>query len=185
MTKEDWERMAESGIVPTRIPCVRDQPWTPTERAIDRLGLAPADVEALEAAYKASNKRVTEQIRPLCARVLGSPEAVEKIGVSSCIDVINNSARRADADATKQSLSRVAEVQAGKRETPKSVADAPPVEQLAYLLTQESKSFESDLAQRLGPDEASRLANASELCSKRHVLRAGDFDRSAFRGRGR
>ncbi len=183
MTKEDWERMAASGVVPVRVPCIRDTPWAPSDRAVDRLGLAPTDVEALKAAYEASNKRMTEQIRPLCAQVLGSPEAADKVGASQCIDVINNSARKSNADATKQALSRVAEVQAGKREPPKVTSETPAVEQLALLLTTESKTFEADLTQRLGPDDAKRLVSAPELCSERKVLRAGELDPSTF-GRG-
>jgi hypothetical protein len=174
MTKEDWERMAENGVVPTRVPCIRDKPWVPNERVVDRLGLAPQDTETLKAAYEASNKRMNDQIGPLCARVLGSQAAADKVGASACIDVINNSARRSDADGTKAALSMVAEVQAGKREAPKSGADSAPVEQLAFLLTKESKTFEDDLAQKLGPEEARRLAAAPEMCSDRHVLRASD-----------
>jgi hypothetical protein len=182
MTKEDWERMAENGIVPVRVPCIRDKPWSPPERVVDRLGLAPSDGDTLKAAYEASNKRLNDQIRPLCASVLGSPDAAEKVGSSACIDVINNTARKSDADATKAALSRVAEVQAGKREPPKPGSDVPQVEQLALLLSKESKTFEDDLAQKLGPDEAKRLANAPELCSDRHMLRAGEMDPSMFGG---
>jgi hypothetical protein len=182
MTKEDWEKMAENGIVPVRVPCIRDKPWSPSERVVDRLGLAPSDTEALKAAYEASNKRMNDQIRPLCAQALGSPEAADKVGASQCIDVINSSARKSNADATKQALSRVAEVQAGKREPPKAGSDTPAVEQLALLLTKESKTFESDLAQKLGPEEAKRLANAPELCSDRKMLRAGEIDPSMFGG---
>lgn len=185
MTKEDWERMAEIGVVPTRIPCIRDTPWVPNERVVDRLGLAPQDTDALQAAYEASNKRMTDQIKPLCAQVLGSAEAADKVGISSCIDVIGNSARKTNPDATKAALSRVAEVQAGKREAPKSVGEMPPVEQLALLLTKESKTFEDDLAQKLGPEDAKRLASAPELCSDRHMLRSGDVDPSAFGRRAR
>ncbi len=174
LTKEDWERMAESGVVPTRVPCIRDKPWTPNERTADRLGLAPQDTEALKTAYEASNKRMNDQIRPLCAQVLGSAEAADKVGTSACIDVINNSARKANADATKASLTRVAEIQAGKREAPKSMSDAPPVEQLALVLTKESKTFEDELGQKLGPEEAKRLANDPALCADRHTLRASD-----------
>jgi hypothetical protein len=183
MTKEDWEKMAENGIVPVRVPCIRDKPWSPSERVVDRLGLAPSDTDALKTAYESSNKRMNDQIRPLCAQVLGSPEAADKVGASQCIDVINNSARKSNADQTKQALSRVAEVQAGKREPPKAGAsDTPPVEQLALLLTKESKTFEDELAQKLGPEEAKRLANAPELCSDRKMLRAGEIDPSMFGG---
>ncbi|MBX3226592.1 MAG: hypothetical protein KIT84_31965 [Labilithrix sp.] len=185
MTKEDWERMAESGVVPVRIPCIRDTPWTPSERAVDRLGLAPSDVDVLKDAYAASNKRMQEAIRPLCAQALGSPEAAEKVGASQCIDVINNTARKTNADDTKAALSRVAEVQAGKREAPKAGASTPAVEQLGLLLATEQKTFENDLAQKLGPEEAHRLANAPELCAERRMLRAGEIDPSMFGGRQR
>jgi hypothetical protein len=184
LSKEDWERMAENGVVPVRVPCIRDKPWTPTERVVDRLGLAPSDTEALRAAYEASNKRMNDQIRPLCAQALGSADAVDKVGASGCIDVINNSARKAGTDTTKAALARVAEVQAGKREAPKAGSDVPPVEQLGLILTKESKTFESDLAQKLGPEEAKRLANAPELCSDRKMLRAGEIDPSVFGGGG-
>jgi hypothetical protein len=185
MTKEDWEKMAENGIVPVKVPCIRDKPWAPTERVVDRLGLAPSDTEVIKGAYESSNKRMNDQIKPLCAQVLGSPEAADKVGPNACIDVINNTARKSNADATKAALSRVAEVQAGKREAPKPGSEMPPVEQLALLLSKEQKTFEDDLGQKLGPEEAKRLANAPELCSDRKMLRAGEIDPSMFGGRGR
>lgn len=192
ITKEDWERMAEMGVVRTRVPCIRDTAWAPSARTVDRLGLAPQDTDAIKAAYEASNKRMNDQIRPLCARVLGSEAAAEKVGASACVDVINSSARKTNADDTKAALSRVAEVQAGKRDAPKSTSDLPPVEQLAYLLTNEAGTFEKDLAQKLGPEEAKRLANAPEMCADRHMLRGADFEpregregRDGREGRGR
>lgn len=185
LTSEDWERMAESGVVPIRIPCIRDKPWEPNERAIDRLGLAPSDVDVLKNAYAASNKRMADEIKPLCAKVLGGAEAADKVGASSCIDVINSSARKSSADETKAALARVAEVQAGKRQAPAPGADIALVEQLGLALTRESKRFEDDLAQHLGPEEAKRLAAAPELCSERKMLRAGDVDPSVFGGDGR
>ena len=182
MTKDDWERMAENGVVPVRIPCIRDTPWTPPERVIDRLGLAPSDVDALKEAYAASNKRMVEGIRPLCAQALGSDAAADKVGASQCIDVINNTARKSNADDTKAALSRVAEVQAGKREAPKPDANASAVEKLGYLLTNEQKTFEKDLEAKLGPEDAKRLVNDPGLCSDRKMLRAGEIDPSMFGG---
>jgi hypothetical protein len=182
MTKEDWERMAEQGVVPVRVPCIRDTPWTPNQRAVDRLGLAPSDVDVLKSAYEASNKRMADQIKPLCAQVLGAGGAADKVGVSSCIDVINNTARSTNADGAKAALARVAEVQAGKREAPKAGGDVTAIEHLALILAKEPKTFEDDLAQKLGPDEAKRLSQAPELCLERKLLRAGDIDPSAFGG---
>jgi hypothetical protein len=187
MTKEDWERMANAGMVPVRIPCIRDKTWTPSEQVVARLGLAPADVDVIKAAYEASNKRVTEQVKPLCAQALGSADAAEKVGVAGCIDVIQSTARKTNPDAAKAALSRVAEVQAGKRVAPPE-RDLPPIEQLALALTKESSRFEDDLAQKLGPDEAKRIASAPEMCAERTMLRAGEIDVGSFvraRARGR
>lgn len=186
MSKEDWERMAENGVVPVRIPCLRDTPWTPSERVVDRLGLAPADVDALKEAYVASNKRMTDGIRPLCAQALGSNEAADKVGASQCIDVINNTARKSSADNTKAALSRVAEIQAGKREAPKpDDATTSAVEKLALLLTNEQKTFEKDLESKLGAEDAKRLANDPAMCSERKMLRAGELDFGAMGGGNR
>jgi hypothetical protein len=172
-TTEDWERMAQLGVVRVRIPCIRDTPWKPSERAVDRLGLTHTDVKAIEEAYAASNKRVLDQIKPLCAKAVGSADAADKIGGPGCIDAIQNSAKRADPKAAKDALSRAAEVQAGKR-TAQLGADSLPLEQLANVLAVEGRTFESDLAKKLGPDEAKRIANDPAMCSERRVLRTSD-----------
>lgn len=181
MTKEEWERMAELGIVRVRIPCVRDTPWAPNQRVVDRLGLSPQDTSALKEAYEKSNKRVADQVRPLCAQILGSADAADKVGTMACIDAITNFSRKSNAEAAKGALSRAAEVQAGKRSPPKGGADTPALEQLALVLTHEAQTFEDDLTQRLGPEDGKRLATAPELCSDRRVLRASDEERDFAR----
>lgn len=179
-TKEDWERMAQLGVVRVRIPCIRDTPWKPNERAVQRLGLAPDDVKTLEEAYAASNKRVQDQLGPLCAKVVGSADLAARIGPSACMDAIQSSAKKTDPKAAKESLSRAAETQAGQRKGPAD--DAAPLERLANVLASESRAFEADLAAKLGPDEAKRLASDPALCSDRRVLRTSDED-GDFRGR--
>lgn len=170
-TREDWERMAQLGVVRVRIPCIRDTPWKPNERTVGRLGLAPDDTRALEEAYAASNKRVLEQIKPLCAKALGGADVADKVGPSACIDAIQNAAKKGDPKAAKESLTRAAEAQAGKRQ---AGGDAPPLEQLANVLAAESRAFEGDLAKKLGPEDAKRLANDPSLCTDRRVLRTTD-----------
>lgn len=169
-TKEDWERMAKNGVVRARVPCIRDRPWTPNNFVINRLGLAPQDVDALTQAYAASTKRLSAQIAPLCAQVLGNREMVDKMGVAACIEVIQNSARKNPAEA-KAALTRVAETNAGKREPAKG---GPPIEQLARTLSSEWKTFEKDLATKVGPEDAKRLVQAPELCNDPITLRGVD-----------
>ena len=171
LTKEDWERFAKEGVVPYRVPCLRDEPWTPNQRQIDRLGLSPNDTEVMKRAYEKSNERMRSEIQPLCARVVGSKEAADRIGPNACLSAIMDSSRRADADKMKESLVRVAEVNADKRPPP-SGPDVPPVEALLLAMTAESRRFEADLAKDLGPEDAARLARARGLCSEQGTARA-------------
>lgn len=184
-TQEDWERMAQLGVVRVRMPCLRDVPWTPSARVLDRLGLAPDDAAIIRDAYAASNKRMAEVIRPLCAQTLGSGEAAERVGPKACADAILASAQRGDPEAARRSVVRVAETNAGKAQ---GGGSGGAIEQLLLSMTRESKAFEADLAQKLGPEEAKRLASAPEMCSDRTVVRGGerdDDDREPFGRRGR
>lgn len=169
----DWDRHAADGTVPYRIPCIRDTPFAPSTRQADRLGLAPQDVEVLKEAYKSSNARVMADLVPLCAQVVGTKEVAEKIGPQACMNAIMDSARKQSPEKTKEALSRVAEVNGGKRPAPASPQGALPVEALMLAFTKEQKAFEADLAAKLGPEEARRLANARGLCSERGTARAG------------
>jgi len=172
-TQEDWERMAQLGSVRVRMPCLRDKPWTPSTRTLDRLGLAPQDATVIRDAYEHSNKRMADQIKPLCAKVLGSAEAADRVGPKACSDAILSGAKRADPEGTQKSIVRVAEANAGKGDG--KAADAP-VEQLLLAMTKETKLFEAELAQKLGPEEAKRIAWAPELCADRTVARGTDRD---------
>lgn len=181
-TTEDWERMAQVGTVRVRVPCLRDKPWTPNQRVLDRLGLAPGDAATIRDAYASSNKRMAEQIKPLCAKALGSAEAADRVGPKACSDAILSGAKRTDPEGTQRSLVRVAEINAGKTVGPSSGAaqaggtSGADAEALLLAMTKESKAFEADLAAKLGPDEAKRLAWAPEMCSDRTTVRAKDDD---------
>jgi hypothetical protein len=173
-TTEDWERMAQVGTVRVRVPCMRDKPWTPNARVLDRLGLAPQDAATIRDAYEHSNKRMAEQIKPLCAKALGSPEAADRVGPKACSDAILAGAKRTDPEGTQKSLVRVAEINAGKPVKP--TENGPAAEQLLLAMTKESKAFEAELAAKLGPEEAKRLAWAPEMCSDRTTVRSKDDD---------
>jgi hypothetical protein len=183
-TAEDWERMAQVGTVRVRVPCMRDKPWTPNQRVLDRLGLAPTDAATIRDAYAASNKRMADQIKPLCAKALGSPEAADRVGPKACSDAILAGAKRTDPEGTQKSLVRVAEANAGKSAPAAGAAaaagqESAAVEQLLMAMTKESKTFEADLASKLGPEEAKRLAWAPEMCSDRTTVKAKDDDPEA------
>lgn len=171
-TAEDWERMAQLGAVRVRMPCIRDTPWVPNQRILDRLGLAPHDGETIKTAYANSNKRMSDVIQPLCAKTLGSAEAANRVGPKACADAILSGAKRGDAEAMQKSIVRVAETNAGKDVKP--AGDA--AETLLLAMTKETKAFEAELAGKFGPEEAKRIAYAPELCTDRTVVRGKDRD---------
>ena len=82
-----------------------------------------------------------------------------------------DSARNDKPDKMRDALSRVAEVNAGKRDRPEGKG-AEPVEALMLALTSETKAFEADLAASLGPEEAHHIASSRALCSESGMARA-------------
>lgn len=95
------------------------------------------------------------------------------MGPKACSDAILAGARRTDPDGTQKSLVRVAEINAGRPDV-KPSQDGAAVEQLLLSMTKEGKAFEAELAAKLGPEEAKRLAWAPEMCSDRTTVRAKD-----------
>ena len=168
----DWERYAKQGVVPYNIPCLRDTPFAPSARQLDRLGLAPQDANVLRDAYQKSNQRVMAQMRPLCAKVLGSEQLADRVGASACMSAIVDGARKENPDKMHDALARVGEVNAGKRPAPEAGQGLEPVEALMLAFTGESKAFEADLAATLGPEDAHRIAASRMLCSERGMVRA-------------
>ena len=169
-TAADWERFAKEGVVPYSVPCLRDTPFTPSPRQLDRFGLAPDDAATLHDAYAKSNERMLAQLKPLCARVLGNDKLPDRIGAQACISAIIDGSRKENADKMQEALSRVGEVNAGKRSPPAPDAVLEPIEALMLAMTSEAKKFESDLAASLGPEDAHRVA--SRMCMERGTARA-------------
>jgi hypothetical protein len=168
----DWDRYAKQGVVPYNVPCLRDSPFTPNERQLNRLGLAPQDANVLRDAYQKSNQRVMAQLKPICTKVLGSAELADKVGSTACMSAIVDSARKENPDKMKEALTRVGEVNGGKRPPPDPSQALDPVEALMLAFTGESKAFEADLATALGPEDAHRIATSRTLCSERGIVRA-------------
>jgi hypothetical protein len=168
----DWERYAKQGAVPYNLPCIRDTPFTPSQRQLDRLGLAPQDAAILRDAYAKSNERVLGQLKPLCAAVLGNEQLADRVGSSACMSAIIDGARKENPDKMRDALTRVAEVNGGKRPAPRANQPLEAVEALMLAFSNESKAFEADLAAKLGPEDAKRIASSRSLCSERGVVRA-------------
>jgi hypothetical protein len=160
LSPDDWTDLAKTGTVKYQVPCFAKQRTavqSPTSFDLDKLGLAPSDVPTLQAAYGKSRDRMWGIIIPLCAQAVGM-EVAEKLGPNSCIHVIVDVARANDPKATNEAMYQVGEIRSGQRPWPGPNDNVSPVVKMFLALTGETKSFEGDLAQSFGPDEAHRLA---------------------------
>lgn len=74
---QDWAELAKEGTVVARHPCFRPNGWKPSPEQMQELGLAPDDVEPIEAAYKRSYERLWKTLRPLCAKAVGNADIAD------------------------------------------------------------------------------------------------------------
>jgi hypothetical protein len=139
-----------------RLPCQNEDASQVTDEALDQLGLSPEDRSAIAEAYRHSRGRLWAAIGPACAAALGgSLEQAKQLGTESCQHVVLEHAQEG-GDQALQSLRRVAAFRAGDAPSP-SQNGAMPLDDVMLALTDESRLFEADLAQALGPDEAHRI----------------------------
>jgi hypothetical protein len=157
-SRDEWEKFAQQGIVPYRIPCVNEA-TAPPPAALGE------NATAVREMYAASNRRVLAQMAPLCASAVG--EAAERLGPSGCLKAIIDYARKDNADRLRQTLARVDEINSGKLAPPSPSTGVDTIEALLLGITAESKALHGDLSSRLGPEEADRVYNARGPCSER------------------
>jgi hypothetical protein len=154
---EDWRRMAAEGVMKYRVPC-----GVPGDEALDGLGLAPDDRDAVREAFESWAGRLREGLVPLCAAALGDRRDVaEALSTEACRQVVMSTA----ADRSESQLlsaHHVAAFMAG--DGPRPGADSALGERLFLVLAEESKQFENELAGTFGPEEAHRLAFSERLC---------------------
>ncbi|MFO0675033.1 MAG: FecR domain-containing protein [Polyangiaceae bacterium] len=162
---EDWAELAREGAVKFKIPCVRLEGWTPAQDLVDKYRLNPEDVKAIHAAYVRSSARVWADVKPLCAKIVGSPEVAEIVGPEACGNVILTHARKTDENAAIEAQRVVGEIRAGMRPPPSATDTMSPKERYLLVMTGEMKSFEDDLAKTFGVDEAHRLAFDDAMCT--------------------
>jgi hypothetical protein len=164
LSPDDWKELAKDGTIKYQMPCLRKEPWTPSTDKLNALGLAPQDAVTLHNAYADSNKRVWASVKPLCAAAVGSPELAEKIGPDTCIFLILDIEREKNSGAVDAARKQVGEIRAGLRPMPGPNDRLNPVAQMFLAITGETKSFENELAQSFGPEEAHRLVYSGEMC---------------------
>jgi len=165
MDQQDWSELAKDGTIKYRHPCFKPSGWKPSAEQLEELGLAPDDVEPIDAAYKRSYERLWKTIRPLCAKAIGNAEVVDVLGPDTCTHVVVDALRKQENSGVGEAMRQVAEARAGQRPAPAGGKDQHPVFELFWGLTGEMSAFEADLAQSFGPEEAKRLAYSKGLCA--------------------
>ncbi|MEA2753639.1 MAG: hypothetical protein QOI41_7782 [Myxococcales bacterium] len=164
LSPDDWKELAKDGTMKFQVPCSRETGWLPKPDTLQKLALAPHDGPVLQAAYAQSHQRQWGVVRPLCAAEVGSEKIADRIGLDTCIHLINDSSKTKDSDAAHEALWEVGELRAGQRSQLDPSVQSNPVAKMFLALTAEAKLFETDLAQSLGPEEAHRVTYAEGMC---------------------
>ena len=163
LDQEDWKKLAAEGRVKYKIPCLLPpgSPWTPSESALNELGLSPGDGEVIAEAHRRSNARIWDVVRPLCEGVLGDPGTVDLLGGPGCLRLIRQFSDAKDPAASREAQRRVAEIRAGLRPRPAPGEPQDPMFQTFMALTDEGQLFEADLTESFGPEDAKRIAQSN------------------------
>jgi hypothetical protein len=169
LTQDDWKALAASGWIKFRLPCAKKD-FEMRPELLDRLGLMPEDAAVIERAYAASRERVWNVLRPLCVAALGSEAVVDLLAREGCEVAILEAERRRDRSASDAAMKQVGEMRAGLRPLPRAGEALHPLVEMFLTLTGEHATFEGELAQSLGPEDAHRLMFSNEMCHERLTL---------------
>lgn len=166
LSNDDWKELAKDGTIKYKMPCESSRAKEVyTAERLSAAGLTPEEGAALKDAHARSNERVWSELKPLCARAVGSADVAEKIGVNTCIHLVLDIENARDGAATMEARKLVGEIRAGLKPMPRSEDNSNPVLKLFLATTGEMPKFERDLAQTFGPEEAHRIAYSDELCA--------------------
>jgi hypothetical protein len=159
-SQSDWKHMASTGTIRYMLPCAS---FNPTPETLDRLGLAPRDVPAVQSAFAAARATAWTQIRPLCAAAAGSTETADHLGLDSCPQVILDAARAANPAATDTAMRAVGAVKAGLA-APSTIPADDPVGTAFLVLTGVAKDAETQLGSVMGPEDARSAVYGNGSC---------------------
>jgi hypothetical protein len=157
LSQDDWKELARQGRVKVQLPCLTK--WMTGSAGYNFDGTSPDDVKTLNAAHQRSNDRIWELLRPLCIQVTNNAALVDRLGPTTCLHVVLNSA---PPEEFKNTLREVAEIRAGMRPVPAEPSNSQ--QKLLLGLTAETKAFENDLARSFGPDDAHRITYFDDKC---------------------
>jgi hypothetical protein len=175
LTQDDWKELAQKGEVRVRVPCDgpnHDFSYSPAN--LNKLGLAPQDGPAIQAALQRSRARTWATIKPLCSQALAGAN-VDKLGEHNCMTILQAFAGQ-NGLPEDEVVRQTAEIEAGLRPTPGPSDDIAPYERALLAEVGEANSIEADLAQQLGPDDAKRVFDSSEGCWSNGTIGVGPRD---------
>lgn len=161
-SQADWKQMASTGTVRYLLPCAS---FNPTQETLDRLGLAPHDVPAVQSAFTAARDAAWTQIRPLCIAASGSAAVADNLGLDACPQVIFNAEQATNPAAADGALRAVGAVKAGAAD-PSAIPMDDPVATTFLALTLVAKDAERQLGSVLGPDDAHAAIYGSGSCGR-------------------
>jgi hypothetical protein len=170
LSEGDWKELEKQGTVKARYPCDDADPHLST-RTLDELGLSPSDAPTVEAALARSDQRLRDVVIPLCAQIVGSAELANRLGESTCIAVVRDSAR---GEHSADAIHLVAAIRAGDAPVPGPNDKTDARTKLLLAETGALTAFEGDLAQAFGPEEAHRIATSDSLGMCKSVYRSGN-----------
>lgn len=159
-SQSDWKQMASTGTIRYLLPCAS---FSPTPEVLDRLGLAPRDVPAIQSAFAAARGAAWAQIRPLCATATGSATTADRLGLDSCPQVILDSARATNPAAADNAMRAVGAVKAGVAD-PSAIRSDDTVGTAFLVLTGVAKDAENQLSSVLGPEDARAAVYGNGSC---------------------
>jgi hypothetical protein len=165
VAEDEWKELAKTGTIKMRVPCNWKGGWWPEKKKLDELGLSRDDGNTIQQASSRLYETSWAKIRPVCEKV-GGKDLADKLGLDGCPSFVFNYMKGVDRDAAFEAMRRVSEMRAGAR--PMLQFDDPqlgPVERVFLVMTGEQQSFETDLAQSFGPEEAHRIVTSDALCS--------------------
>jgi len=152
--------MASVGTIRYLLPCAS---FNPTPEVLDRLGLAPRDVPAVQSAFAAARDTAWTQIRPLCATAAGSMTTADSLGLDSCPQVILDAERTKDPAAADRAMRAVGAVKAGLAD-PSAIPPDDPVAAAFVVMTGVAKDSEGRLGSVLGPEDAHSVVYGNGSC---------------------
>lgn len=164
LTQQDWKDLARKGEVRMRVPCAGPSgDYSLSPGTLNKLGLAPQDGPLVQQAYQKSHQRTWGVIEPLCSKALGGVD-VSKIGQQACVSILMDQAAAQDSARADEDTRQVAEILAGLRPPPTAAQPGDPLLQAYLALARETQNMQNDLAQSIGPADASRVVFAEQGC---------------------